>query len=278
MVTLEVAGAPAHARVGVASYRRTAAMPPGVVDRTGSTVFRERVGGRTLDTAAFLDGAAEKTFTFRGSLADVRIAGYCAVPGGRADGDGPSLFVDVDGNGYVGSTCGSASEDAFGGATWQQDDHDDRLHTLRVWTATRQDGEPVAVPGAVAGAAVYTGGETVQVHGSTIDRVVEFSGRLWRLDRVVEGRPGTDRIEASWSRLSDHLLVGYAVEGTRRVSTGGTVPAGGSTDRTADSAAETHSSSLSGVVLPGSDQRFTVGWPARYADASGAILLYRPLP
>ena len=276
-LTLVVDHAGPHAEVDVARYRRTSTMPDGVVDATGSTVFRQQVGGRRLDTAAFLDGRAQTTLTFRGALADVRIAAYCTVPGGASDRRGPFFFVSVDGNGFSGGACGDpASEDAVGDWSWQQEDHD-RLHTVRVWTATAQGQAAAIVPGAVVGVAVYRAGETVDVHGSTIDRIVEFGGQTWQLDDTVESEPGNRRIVATWNGLRDHLLVGYATERTRRVTTGGSVEGGGHVDMTAESVADTHASSLSGVVLPGDRASYTVSWPARYADASGAILVYRPL-
>lgn len=265
-------------RVGIALYRRTEAMPEGVVDPTGATVFRREAGGRRLLAAAFIrPGQAEATLRFSGALADVRLSDFCSTPRGGTPADGPWFHVSIDGDGAVSGSCGAPQEDASLGGSFFPDSHVAADHTARVWITPTEHGDPAPVAGAVAGLGVYSPGEGVLVHGSTIDRVVESQGRVWQLADIVRSTPGERRIEATWTGLRDHLLVGYAVEGTQRVSTGGTVPGGGHVDMTAKSAAEARSSAVGGVVLPADEASFDVTWPARFADASGAILVYRPL-
>ncbi|GAA1952748.1 hypothetical protein GCM10009798_09970 [Nocardioides panacihumi] len=271
-----VDGGTSGTRVAVAVYRRTDAMPRGVLDATGATVFRQRVGGRELLAGAFVEpGRAERTFSFRGALSDVRLADFCSVPNGGSWRNGPWVHVSIDGDGFMSGSCGAPSEDATG-SSYYPDLHEVKEHSARVWISTTQGGAPTPVAGAVVGLGLYGPTDTVDVHGSTIDRVVESAGRLWQLDHVIDSEPGTHRIVATWTNPRDHFLVGYAAERTRRVTIGGTVPGGGTTDNSAGSLADARSSSVGGVVLPGGKQSFTVTWPAQYADASGAILVYRP--
>jgi hypothetical protein len=281
-LTVQVSGAGPDTRVAVGGYRRTTALPKGVVDPSRSTVFRQRAAGRSLLDASFAEpGAAEATVRFTGALADVRVADFCSVPRGGSEDAGPWVHVSIDGKGFSSTTCGQPEEDASngGGGAFYADDHQVEAHTARVWTSTTEGGGPVPVPGAVVGIGVYGPAPTVQVHGSTIDKVVEHDGRLWQLDRAIESTGGHE-LSTTWHELSAPLLVGYATEGTRRVSTGGSVPGSISLDGSAEDVADARASSLSGVLLPStrSDlQSYTVRWPAKYTHASGAILVYRPL-
>lgn len=274
---LRVADGAPRARAAVALYRRTDVMPDGVVDPTGRTVFRRHVADRTLLGAAFVPrGGAEATVRFTGALADVRLSDFCSVPdGARSSQDRAWLHVSIDGDGYLGSSCGAPAEDATGWSS-APDDHEVREHTVRVWASRTEGGAPEAVPGAVVGVGVYGHAATVRVHGSTLDEVVEYDGRRWRLDRVIDSAPGGHRISATFGGEREPVLVGYAVQGTRRVDVGGGALAGGSRDMSADGLADARSSSLAGVLRPGSEATFTVAWPARYAEASGAVLVYRP--
>lgn len=275
---VRVDGGSRRTRVGVAVYRRTDAMPKGVADPTGSTVFRQQVGARTLLAGAFAEpGRAESTIRFTSALSEVRIAEFCSAPGGESAKSGPWVNVSIDGHRFLSGTCGPAAEDASPGASYSPDSHEVAEHTAQVWISPTNGGARTPVPGAVVGIAVYGPAETVQVHGSTIDRVIEFDGRRWQLERVVDSEAGAHQIEATWIDLRDHLLVGYAVEGTRLVRTGGSVHGTGFRDGSSTSLADARHWSIVGEVLPGSDATFTVTWPATYSGASGAILVYRPL-
>jgi len=277
-LTLQVEGAGSRARVEVARYRRTDVMPKGVVDPTGHTVFRQQVGGRVLLSGAFVEpGRAEQTIRFKGALADVRVDDFCSVPGHPDDADRPWVHVSIDGGDFTRGSCGPPEEDASQDGSYSPDDHEVEDHTVRVWVAPTEGGAPTPVADAVVGVAVYASGPTREAYGSTIDSVVEFGGRAWQLDSFYDSDPGAHRIEASWHTLRHDLLVGYAVQGTRRVTTGGSIQGDGFVDRTADDVADQHSSSLVGVLLPGDEASFTVTWPQKYAGAAGAILVYRPL-
>lgn len=110
-------------------------------------------------------------------------------------------------------------------------------------------------------------------------KVVEHDGRLWQLDRTIESN-GRHELSTTWHELSAPLLLGYATEGTRRVSTDGSVPGGSSYDAAAPDVADSRASSLTDVLLPSTradPQTYIVRWPAKYTHASGAILVYRPL-
>ena len=113
---LTLDGGSSATRVGVAIYERTRTMPTGIVDPTGSTVFRQTVGSRHLLAAAFAKpGEAEVTIRFTGRVSDTAIDGFCSKR--QLATQGPWFVnVSIDGGGAVSwGDCGEPTEDAADG-------------------------------------------------------------------------------------------------------------------------------------------------------------------
>ncbi|WP_341243201.1 hypothetical protein [uncultured Nocardioides sp.] len=202
------------AEVALAVYDQTGEAPGGVVGPStpaGPVVFPAERAGEALLGAAFssVDGAEGSEVTTRVEVdrrQDVRVSTYCTADTRRlwvhVDVDGRPAFSRPCGNDGVVDPAGGWSEVRLSGA-----------HTLRAYLTSDPTGGPeVDDPGAVLGLGVYPRPPTTAVAGSSIDRVVERDGRLWRLETA---RPATQDDAISARRVvtdDEPLLIGMVVD------------------------------------------------------------------
>lgn len=272
---LEVAGGSPQTRVGVAIYERTSEMPTGVVDPTGTTVFRDTIGSRHLLHAAFArPGQAEVTFRFTGPVSQTAIEGFCSMPE-VFTGPNPVVNVSIDGGGPVSwGGCSQRTEDAASGG-FVSDNPSTGEHVVRVWTSTSDGGPARAFSGAILGGAAYDDSAAVIVNGNRVDPLVEYDGHTWALDRdgSSQHRGSGHRLVADYANQTDPVLFSFAADKVRAITATTTQTVGdGGTFR---SAVEGPSSSIGPRSLPGPDTTYTLTWPAKDTDAQVSILVYR---
>lgn len=273
---LTLAGGSAQTRVGVAIYERTAAIPAGVVDHAGTTVFRRTIGSRHLLTAAFAEpGHAEVSFRFTGRVSQTALEGFCSIPEVMT-GPPPFVNVSIDGGGAVSSAgCVNRTEDAASGG-FISDDPSTGSHTVRVWTSTAEGGAPHVFPRVILGGAAYDDSAAVTIDGSRVDPVVEYEGRTWRLDQSATlHHSGPGHSLSARPPAGGPVLFGYTANRiTRiRVSPVGTMDDGSGTFTQPVQDAGPFSS-VGEIGSAGSS--YTVSWPAKDTDAQVSILVYRP--
>lgn len=271
---LTLSGGDSRTRVGVAVYARTAAMPAGVVDPTGTTVFRQTIGSRSLLAGAFAKpGQAEVSVRFRGRVSQTAIEGFCSKRQLATKG---SWFVNVsiDGGGAVSwSECGEPAEDAADGGFISADPSIGE-HTVRVWTSETSGGAAHAFPGVVLGAAAYDDSAALTINGNRVDPVVERDGRTWRLDTDATSRHHGSGHSLEASVTSDEpVLFGFASNNVTRIDATGenTLGAGGGF-RSATAGA---SSSIGVISAAGTTSSYRLTWPAKDTHAQVSILVYR---
>ena len=252
---VQLDGAPAEARTGLAVYRSTGALADGVSD--GVSVFRDTVAGNRLITAAFAaPGATSVTVHATGRLDRMQFANRCSDPG-----KGLWLNVSVDGDGAMSST--QCSDDGMDNTPWASlGSRDVGRHTITAYATRGENGPRVAV--SELGVGVYARGRTVPVMGSDIARSAEFAGRTWRLTRVIRAR------DAVVDTADGDALLGFAASGGRAWVTWRGVLDHGRTASISDGG-----STLGPVLLAG--DRYDVRLRSDGTGAPGALLVYRPL-
>ncbi|MDN4162442.1 hypothetical protein [Nocardioides abyssi] len=270
---VEVDGAPAGARVGVAVYEGTGALAEGVDN--GRAVFRSTIGAASLLAADFADGGeTEASVTFRGRLGAVRVARYCT-----SEEPGLWVHIDVDGDGPISGQC-SAEDSVDAGPSWYSLDDPGPVgdHTVRAYLTRGENGPEVRPSGAEVGVAVYRqSAPTVAMAGLDVETVIEHAGRTWRLDPLVPGTGDTFRGEHDWSTVvdtadGDALAVLVGEGGLVRATWQGRLSRGGS----ASFGSQVGPAVLVGGVLLEGDE-YDVRVLARGTGARAALLVYRPL-
>lgn len=193
--------APDGARSGLAFYEATGEPAPGVAD--GAIVFRDTVGSATLVDAGFSGETSEVALTYRGDLADLRLATDCAT-----DEKGMWLTVEVDGQQASSAPCvWDGDRDPAG--TWLDTVErwsDRQQHTVRAFL-TRGSWDPAAIDTpARVGLALYEQG-TTRVGSSDVPSLVEAYGRTWELDPAGMTTVEVDNWERTVDAADSDLLV-----------------------------------------------------------------------
>lgn len=250
-------GTPDTARAGIALYEATDELAPGISN--GTAVFRDEVAGHRLIAAVFSQpGASSAEMSAPGRLDQARFAFYCT-----ATDDNLWVNLDIDGSPGTSSSCGGSGRDAaIGTSTTELRVDSSPVHSVRVYLTRGSDGPEVSPAGVVFGAGVYER-DTIEtrVLGITVETTVEYEGRTWTLDDVLDSPATIDTADG------DRLLA-YVARGRKATLSwsGRLVP-----DQVTSmgSASGGVSSSQAGLLLAG--DRYTV----RLAG-TGQIVVYRP--
>jgi hypothetical protein len=270
-VRVEVHGAPAGARTGLAVYEATGELPSGVTN--GHAVFRDQIAGGRLRAGAFSKpGDSVVTVPFRGSTADTWIADYCST-----HEKGLWLNVTLGGEPVLGGSC--ATDDGIdaggGGATFDHPPAGDR--ELRAYLTRGPKGSRVSAPDADFGVAIYDepAGEQ-RVLGMRVSDEVELDGRTWRLERIVpQAAPGTP-VTATVDAADGDRVVGQVAAGPMAWTTWRGAALRGESSRMG-SAPDVHSAGMSVEVFLPRDDRYRVTLHGTGGTAfRGALLVYRP--
>lgn len=270
---VELDGAPAEARAGVAIYGATGDLPNGVTN--GTAVFRDEVAGSRLQAGAFSEpGDSSVSVPFSGRIADGRIAYYC-----HTRETGLWLNVATDEGGVLGTSCGADVDvDAGDGGSNVSGSGSAGSHVLRAYLTRGERGPRVAPPDAVLGVAVYDDPVAPQsVLGTDVATTVELDGRLWTLDRVVrqgqEGSPVRAEVDAS---DGDRVVGQVAAGETTWITWHGRLLDGESTRMGSDPGVDSTGTVVDSYLPRGDTYQVTLhgqgGTPFR-----GALLVYRPM-
>jgi hypothetical protein len=268
-------GAPADAKAGLAVYTQTGELPPGVTSPDKSAIFRDRVGGNALVTAAFAEpGSAEVTRQFDGRPSDVAFASYCSA----ATSHGLELNVSLDGDTLISGPCDDADSDAAG-STYTLDPSsagaaDSGAHTIRAFVTRGVKGPEVTPEDVTLGFGVYRKAtEQRDVLGMSVDEVIDFNGRTWQLERVV---PDSDGHDVTVSTADGDRLVGLVAHGDLvSASWDGRLDSGEGT-RLSSGQALGSASTVGGVLLRGDTYQVRIN-SEHGAPFEGSLLVYRPL-
>lgn len=249
-------GAAAGARAGVAVYEATGELAPGI--SAGGTVFRDEVAGAPLLAGTFLSPSEPSAeLDAHSSSGRLRVAYYCTAQ------DDLWLNVSVDGDGPVATSCGRDDAPDAGTGTWSTFQAAAGDHDLRVFLTDGSKGPEVAPPdGAVVGVGIYDPpADGPLVLGTRVDSHVEYAGRAWVLDEVVDAPSTIDT--ADGDVLLGVLGSGHAIGATwtGRLTDGGTPRANSPHD----------ANPVLGSVLLAGDS-YTV----RIDGGEGRLLVYRP--
>lgn len=268
-------GVPDDARAGLAVYRATDALAPGVAAPDGTAVLRDSVGGdRLLDGSWAGSGEASTTVSVpredlrRDRQIEVRV--YC-----RAEGRGLRLHVrSADGEIIRGACDETGREPGFSYGTTAP-----ATGGLQAYVTRGERGPRVRFgDDAMLGLAVYRAGATTAGPLDTaLPQVKEELGRLWRLDSVREGALSTLTVRTGEPIAGDRLLVSITGRGTYR-----TVWTGGATRGTSTYFGNDVSGGAvgtAGILLGGEtyDVRTILSGVSRSARGTGAALaIYVP--
>lgn len=258
-LTVRFDGAGPRARAGAAVYEATGALAPGVSD--GDAVFRDEVAGARLVAGAFsAPGERSVELDARSTGGAWRFAFYCTA----ADRD-LWVNVSVDGAEPQGSSCSDPDPgpDAGVGTSTATSRIPAGEHRVRISLTDGSDGPEVTPPdGAVFGVGIYEPpAPGPRVLGTRVDTHVEYGGRSWVLDRVVDAPESVDTSDGD-------VLLGLAGTG----STVGARWSGRLTHGETARAESPHEAAVlvGSVLLAGDRYDVTVdGGEAR-------LLLYRP--
>jgi hypothetical protein len=174
-ITIEVVGAPAGAKVGIAVYRAT-----GTTTEHG--VFQRRSGVTELAATALSDpGESSAELTVRAAANQVTLAAYCS-----SDAEDLQVNVTVDGAEESGEPCSQARVDhGYSGGMALGPGVHAREHTVRVYLTRTSDDKEVSVPGVVVGVGAYLPGPGPDPVGVHVATTVEWFGRTWTLEKFV---------------------------------------------------------------------------------------------
>jgi hypothetical protein len=243
------------ARVGVAVYEATGELAPGVSN--GDVVFREEVAGARLVAGAFSSpGQSSVDLDAEVSGDKVRLVFYCSAS------DDLWINVSIDGDGALGSTCGDTGVDA-GAQTSATTPVDAGPHDVRVYLTRGSDGPEVAPAGGeVFGVGIYdpaASGRTIM--GTDLDSHVEYGGRTWVLDQVLDATSSLDTMEG------DRLLglVGRGEQIRASWSSRLSIGEGSATESPDDTV-----TSIAGLLLAGDYYDVDID------GGEGRLLVYRP--
>jgi hypothetical protein len=268
-VRVRLDGAPADAHAGIAVYRTTGDLPDGATD--GRVVFREDRAGDTLLAGAFAtEGESSVTVTVRAALGDLRFSDFCATAE-----KGLWYHVSIDDDGPISSSC-TEDPDATGDVSGSWASLTDttgavRQHTVRAYVTRGPDGPEVEADVRL-GVGVYERGTAPHdVLDLGVDRTVEWAGRTWVLEDVVQSSSGAPAGATIDTSAGDRLVGFVASGGSAHLSWTGHLDDGRSVGI---GTSEGPGSTLSGVLLEG--DRYEVGVSVEGEDVEAAVLIYRP--
>ncbi|GAW51575.1 MULTISPECIES: hypothetical protein [unclassified Nocardioides] len=262
--------APDGAQIGVAVYRPTDELANGFSYDT--VVFPSDIGDRKVLNAAFIQGGeSSASVVIRGRLDDFAFADYCSTT--QPD---LTINVEVDGEFFGSTQCQefmTASRNAASGG-WSQPAGGPGRHVVRAYLTRGDGGGEVALePGTLAGIGAYRWTARRDVIGQPVPETVEWGGRRWMLEDVVDQAAPGQPVETTVDTDSGDRLLGYVTRGGVDVWWNG-----GLVGRARDSFPATGSTTydrLAGVLLAGDSYEVT----ATPTDANGraALLIYRPV-
>lgn len=254
---IELDGAPAGAEVGFARYRGPSdGLPQG--EGHAEPAYLERVDDRVLADWASAGPGETAEVTVRAPLEEITIAPLCSADAGEV-----VMSVDADELGW-GVPCdqqtwGDGTTNVTYGSEFEAEAAEE--HTIRV-SATD--------PGVGVSVGVYVRGDGPEILGQQVAETVEFAGRTWTLDEVIDQDGAPLPLSAEITTTTEDRLVQF-------------VNAGGGAEATFDSGlgepceamgTQGVSDFCNPILLAGDTHHIEV--TGYTASTEAAILVYRP--
>lgn len=262
---VELEGTPDSARAELAVYEPDGELPPGVAH--DGVVFRQQWGDQELVAAAFGESGGEATAEAAGLTRDMEVSAFCRSETKdlwlhTAGGQGGMPCDDLD----QGSDPGPANQGWLGSPDPGRGDYS--VYVTQGEDGPRADGVDVTFGFGIYRQAV----PTTEVLGSDMMTVLEYAGRTWRLDEVLEREPGEDyQVDTSQGDVfiavpyADVLSLSISWDGAPEGEGWGGIPP---VDEPEDGGI------YMGVLLAGED---AVRVEATGPDAQTRVVVYRPV-
>ena len=262
---VELEGTPDSARAELAVYEPSGDLPPGVAH--DGVVFRQQWGDQKLVAAAFGEAGGEAAVSASNLNRDLTVSAYCRSEASdlwlhTAGSEGGVPCDDLD----DGSDPGPANQDWLAAPDPGRSGYS--VYVTRGEDGPRADGVDVTF-----GFGIYRRAEPMtQVIGADMVVVLEYAGRTWRLDEVLDNETA-DGFHVDTSEGDAFIAVPYADVLSLSVSWDG-APEGEGWGGIPPVDEPEDGGIYAGVLLAGED---TVQVEATGPDAETRVLVYRPV-
>jgi hypothetical protein len=254
---VELDGAPRSARAEVAIYEPTGEPAPGVA--ADGAVFTQRYDDRELVDAQFATAGADATVDVPGDAGDLTVSAYCH----SETGDLWLHQSGVDG----GSPCEDLATVTPEALLRPQPGE----RTLDAYVTQGRNGPRATGVDVTFGVALYRlAVAPTTVLGVDARTVVDFNGRTWRLDEVLDSRPSEYEVDTSDGDV--YLGVAY-VGATEMLMTSPSAPESGWGGFRHTEEPQGPGVSYPGILFAGDR---TVDLHLKGPDADSRLLVYRP--
>jgi len=254
---VELDGAPRSARAEVAIYEPTGEPAPGVA--ADGVVFAERYDDRELVDARFATAGAEATVDVPADADDLTVSAYC-----HSETDNLWLHQSGTDGGFPCADLATVTPEAL-----LRPQPGER--TLGVYVTQGRNGARATGVDVTFGVALYRQAVApTTVLGEDVRTVVDFNGRTWRLDEVLDSGPSEYEVDTSDGDV--YLGVVY-VRATEMLMTSPSAPEGGWGGFREGDGRQGPGTTYPGILFAGDR---TVDLNLRGPDADTRLLVYRP--
>ncbi len=254
---VELDGAPRSARAEVAIYEPTGEPAPGVA--ADGVVFTQRYDDRELVDAQFATRGAEATVDVPDGADDITVSAYC-----HSETDNLWLHRSGTDGGFPCADLATVTPEAL-----LRPQPGER--TLGVYVTQGRNGPRATGADVTFGVALYRlAVAPTTVLGTEVRTVVDFNGRTWRLDEILDSGPSEYEVDTSDGDV--YLGVVY-VGATEMMATSRSAPEGGWGGFRKGGGPQGPATMYPGILFGGDHTvELNLGGP----DADSRLLVYRP--